>query len=207
MARPRKTEYANRAVVKIENAFWKLLETEKYTDITVLRIAQDSGVNRNSFYYHYKDMDDLAYQAFKNNTRNDASRMMISSILTVLTLQDDEKDSDIDMSILPNSRRIMLCARSESTYLKQLVNDFLKEIWLDSFSINEDRLTTEEKIQLDFIFAGIVTTLGSQEIEDNPLLMLKLVSSEIGKSMLLTMKKISVAQNNRFLETKQNLQG
>ncbi|MTB64153.1 TetR family transcriptional regulator [Streptococcus sp. zg-86] len=207
MARPRKTEYANGAVVKIENAFWKLLETEKYTDITVLRIAQDSGVNRNSFYYHYKDMDDLAYQAFKNNTRNDASRMMISSILTVLTLQDDEKNSDIDMSILPNSRRIMLCARSESTYLKQLVNDFLKEIWLDSFSINEDRLTTEEKIQLDFIFAGIVTTLGSQEIEDNPLLMLKLVSSEIGKSMLLTMKKISVAQNNRFLETKQNFQG
>ncbi|MGT2715070.1 TetR/AcrR family transcriptional regulator [Streptococcus respiraculi] len=207
MARPRKTEYANRAVVKIENAFWKLLETEKYTDITVLRIVQDSGVNRNSFYYHYKGMDDLAYQAFKNNTRNDASRMMISSILTVLTLQDDEKNSDIDMSILPNSRRIMLCARSESTYLKQLVNDFLKEIWLDSFSINEECLTTEEKLQLDFIFAGIVTTLGSQEIENNPLLMLKLVLSEIGKSMLLTMKKISVAQNNRFLETKQNLQG
>ncbi|MGT2799841.1 TetR/AcrR family transcriptional regulator [Streptococcus marmotae] len=207
MARPRKTEYANRAVVKIENAFWKLLETEKYTDITVLRIAQDSGVNRNSFYYHYKDMDDLAYQAFKNNARNDASRMMISSILTVLTLQDDEKKSDIDMSILPNSRRIMLCARSESTYLKQLVNDFLKEIWLDSFSIDESHLTTEEKLQLDFIFAGIVTTLGSQEVEDDPLLMLKLVSSEIGKSMLLTMKKISVAQNNRFLETKQNLQG
>ncbi|MBK0348359.1 hypothetical protein JDW15_06870 [Aerococcaceae bacterium zg-ZJ1578] len=206
MARPRKTDFTNRAVVKIENAFWKLLETEKYTDITVLRIVQDSGVNRNSFYYHYRDIDDLAYQAFKNNTSNDASRMMISSILTVLKCQSEEKISDIDMSILSNSRRVMLCARSESTYLKQLVNDYLKEIWLDSFSIDEERMTTEEKLQIDFIFAGIVTTLGSQEIENNPLLMLRLVSSEIGKSMLSTMKKISVAHSNSFLETNQNLQ-
>ncbi|MBS4770812.1 hypothetical protein KG090_06620 [Carnobacteriaceae bacterium zg-ZUI240] len=147
----------------------------------------------------------MAYQAFKNNTRNDASKIMISSILTFLKCQSDENILNFDMSILPNSRRIMLCARSESTYLKQLVNDYLRDIWLNSFSINEDCLTTEEKLQIDFIFSGIVTTLGSQEIENNPFLMLKLVSSEIGTSMLSTMNKIAVAQSNKFLKNKQNL--
>lgn len=198
MARPRKTEHSEMATVKIENAFWKLLETEKYSDITVLRISQESGVNRNSFYYHYNGMDDLAYQAFKHNAENEASGMLISAFLAVLQSEGNETVPAIDMTILPHSKRIMLCSRSESPYLNQLVRDFLKEIWLDSFSIDEEMLTLEEKLQINFIFAGIVATLGSQEIKDSPLLMLNLVPSEIGRSMLSTMKKISLSQRNRI---------
>ena len=51
MARPKKTNYSDFATVKIENAFWRLLEEEAFSDITVLRISQESGVNRNSFYH------------------------------------------------------------------------------------------------------------------------------------------------------------
>ena len=53
MARQKKSDWNERATVKIENAFWKLLETEHYADITVSRVCQESGTNRNSFYYHY----------------------------------------------------------------------------------------------------------------------------------------------------------
>ena len=64
MARPKKSDKEEMATAKIEKAFWRLLETERYSDITVLRVSQESGVNRNSFYYHYRDIDDLAYTAF-----------------------------------------------------------------------------------------------------------------------------------------------
>ena len=77
MSRPPKTERDKMATVKIEKAFWSLLETEKYTDITVLRISQEAGINRNSFYYHYKDIDDLAYIAFMNNADNEISKTFI----------------------------------------------------------------------------------------------------------------------------------
>jgi len=37
----------------------KLLEQRNYKEISVLDIVADSGVNRNTFYYHFKDMPDL----------------------------------------------------------------------------------------------------------------------------------------------------
>ena len=196
MARPKKSAQAEMATIKIESTFWKLLETEKYSDITVLRIAQESGVNRNSFYYHYKDMDDLAYQAFKNNAETEPSRQLIATLLSIFQTKESENIPAFDLSVLPHSKRIMLCARSESSYLKQLVSAFLKEIWLNTFSIKEELLTLQEKLQINFIITGIIATLGSEEIKESPLLMLKLAQTEMGKAMVSTLETIAAAQKN-----------
>lgn len=135
------------------------------------------------------------YQAFKHNTENEASKALITALLEVLKAGNDRSIPAVDMSILSHSRRIMLCARSESDYLRQLVNDFLKKIWLESFAIDEALLTVDEKLQIDFMFARIVVALGSQEVNESPLLMLELVSSDIGKAMLSTLKRISMNQS------------
>lgn len=43
----------------IKASFLKLLEERPLRDITVRDIVQDCGVNRNSFYYHFKDIPAL----------------------------------------------------------------------------------------------------------------------------------------------------
>lgn len=192
MSRPPKTERDKMATVKIEKAFWSLLETEKYTDITVLRISQEAGINRNSFYYHYKDIDDLAYKAFMNNADNEISKTLISALLSAF--QEDNKMPIIDMSILPHSKRVMICARSDSAYLNHLVSDLLKTVWFESMSIKEEDLTEDEKLQIHFISAGFVAVLGSQEIKNNPLYMATLSQTEIGKAIIKTMKNIALRQ-------------
>ena len=96
MARPKKSDHDEIATVKIENAFWSLLETERYSDITVLRISQEAGINRNSFYYHYRDIDDLAYKAFMNNAGNEVSKTLISALLS--SFQEDHSALVFDMS-------------------------------------------------------------------------------------------------------------
>lgn len=192
MARPKKSEKDEMATVKIENAFWSLLETEKYSDITVLRITQEAGINRNSFYYHYKDIDDLAYKAFKNNADNEVSRILISTLLS--SFRDNYTAPVFDMSILPYSRRVMLCAGSDSPYLVQLVKDLLIDVWFDSMSIKEELLSEDERMQIRFITAGIVAVLGSNEVKDNPMFMSVLSQTEIGKAIISTMKEISKRQ-------------
>lgn len=192
MPRPRKSERDEMATVKIENAFWSLLETERYSDITVLRISQEAGTNRNSFYYHYKDIDDLAYQAFMNNASNEVSKTLVSALLSAF--REGQSAPVFDMSVLPHSKRIMLCARSDSPYLNQLVNDLLKTIWFDSMSIKLELLSADEKLQVCFISAGLVAVLGSQEIKNNPLFMSALCQSEIGKAIISTMKNIAIRQ-------------
>lgn len=192
MARPRKSDRDEMATVKIENAFWSLLETERYSDITVLRVSQEAGINRNSFYYHYKDIDDLAYKAFVRNADNEVSRTLISALLSAF--QENHSTLVFDMSILPHTKRIMLCAGSDSPYLNRLVNDLLKSIWFDSMGIREESLSTEERMQIRFISAGMVAVLGSPEMKDNPMSMSILSQTEIGRAMISTMQKISTKQ-------------
>ena len=43
----------------------KMLEQKEYKEITVLDLVADSGVNRNTFYYHFKDMDSLMVELSK----------------------------------------------------------------------------------------------------------------------------------------------
>jgi len=43
----------------IKRSFLKLLEERPLRDITVKDVVQDCGVNRNSFYYHFKDIPAL----------------------------------------------------------------------------------------------------------------------------------------------------
>jgi AcrR family transcriptional regulator len=59
MGRPRKTTDMT-APVKIENAFWQLLRTDAYSNITIQKLADAAGVNRNAVYYHYENLDDVA---------------------------------------------------------------------------------------------------------------------------------------------------
>ncbi|MCI9002093.1 MAG: TetR family transcriptional regulator [Oscillibacter sp.] len=47
------------AKTAIQNSFLRLLEERPLREITVKDIVKDCGVNRNSFYYHFKDIPAL----------------------------------------------------------------------------------------------------------------------------------------------------
>ena len=63
MGSMRRGEKTDLRVVKtreaIESAFWGLLETSDYSDITVSAIAREARVSRKTFYAHYSSIDDL----------------------------------------------------------------------------------------------------------------------------------------------------
>lgn len=47
------------ARAKIEQTFLKLLEEKPISEITIKEITKKAGVNRNTFYYHYKNIPDV----------------------------------------------------------------------------------------------------------------------------------------------------
>ena len=183
MARPRKADTEQAATVRIENAFWKLLEHGQAEDITVRLISQESGTN------------DLAAKAFSNNMNTRASQILIGVLLNELNGEYYVERPTFDPDILIHSRRIMLCARSESSYLKGLVGDMLKQTWFDAFSIKEELLSETERLEISFIFSGLVAVLDSKEVKDSSLKMYELAQSELGKTIIAELKKISASQD------------
>lgn len=67
----------NRTKRAISEVYWTLLEEKPYNKITVQNIVERCQVNRNTFYYHFKDIPDLTEysimdwtdQVIKNNCR------------------------------------------------------------------------------------------------------------------------------------------
>lgn len=49
-------------------AFFRLLEQKPLSKITVKSIVEECGINRNTFYYHYKDIYDLVDDIFNTET-------------------------------------------------------------------------------------------------------------------------------------------
>lgn len=66
MPRPRKDSEILPAKERMENAFWELLSEKNYRKISVTDVVAMAGVNRNSFYYHYSNMSELADSAIMN---------------------------------------------------------------------------------------------------------------------------------------------
>ena len=60
MPRPRRDPEVLPAQQRLENAFWALLRERPYGKITVTDIVREAGVNRNSFYYHFSGLPELA---------------------------------------------------------------------------------------------------------------------------------------------------
>lgn len=74
MARPRKSE-CDAADVRLANAFWLLLERNRLADITVGMVAEQAELNRGTFYYHFKSMDDLVDRVIENEILGNGSVM------------------------------------------------------------------------------------------------------------------------------------
>lgn len=196
MPRPKKANIDEAATLKLENAFWQLLATERYAAITVRRVAQTAGVNRNSFYYHYRDIDDLAYQAVKHNAEHEVAKAWLAGLLAAFQGDGDWPVVTADAAILPHAERITLCARSDSSYLQQLTTDLLRQVWFDIFAIDAERLSAVERLQVDFVFAGLLATLKSREIQGSPASLALLVQTELGQTILSTLEKIAAAQKD-----------
>ena len=64
--------YTKNAIIQI---FMKQLEFKSLDKITVKDIIEEADVNRNTFYYHFKDIYDLIDQIFEEELRKNLSEM------------------------------------------------------------------------------------------------------------------------------------
>ena len=59
---------ASKAKILIINAFLKLIETEAYDKITVTSLVEECDISRQTFYYHFDDVEEMVAYAFQKET-------------------------------------------------------------------------------------------------------------------------------------------
>lgn len=188
MARPKANSSIPSARDRIEDAFWEMLASTPFSQITVSAISAKAGVNHNTFYYHFSSIEDLAEKVFKENMLPELPTIMLPVLSGVATEAGGALNPD---KLSFHFRRARLYAASDSSLLTGILRDSITRLWLDAAGIDESQLLQPERDQLAFIFGGVVSMIANMGEDADVGRMEELVESPLGKGILTSLSAIA----------------
>lgn len=162
MPRPRNDSEILPARIRLENAFWELLSERDWRKITVTDVVREAGVNRNSFYYHYSGMPELADSAIlhevesipfassKPNTYAEPNRVWHKRVTAVL--QDPEQRQRLN-------RLSLLAGSHSSPELVESLRDFERLQIISMLDLDADNLDLKTDLIIEFTVGGMLAIL------------------------------------------------
>lgn len=152
----------------LSNSLKKMLASKPLDKVTVTDIVEDCGVNRQTFYYHFKDLGDLvewtciedADEALKNNKTYDTWQEGFLAIFALM-----KADRPFIMNIYHSVSREQL-----ELYLYKLVYKLLIDV-VDELAVGMS-VREEDKVFIanfyKYAFVGIVFDWINHDMRQNP---------------------------------------
>ena len=188
MARPRNTEITDSALYKINAAFWRMLERMDFSLMTMKLLAEEAGINRNTLYYHFSNLQEVAAASFRNVISDEVSDLFVD---TLLLRPDSIGERWEQMQMADRIRKIHLFAKSESPLLRSLLKGSLTARWFQKLNIRAEALSPLDWLQIDYIVNGFIGVIGNDNIAQNYRLLSFFPRSPIGKAAIHTLLQLS----------------
>ena len=193
MARPKSGEYEASALGRIERAFWLLLERIGFSNMTMKLLAQQAEINRNTLYYHYANLQEIASAAFQNVINDEISSTFLDFLLA--------PPADIgsvwsEMQLSARIYKIHLYAKSDSPLLRAMLKESILQRWFQKLGIQEEFLSSGDLLQLDYIVNGLIGIMGNPAVITTPPLLVSFTQSPIGQAAIQTMLLLSKQQRD-----------
>ena len=161
MPRPRRDSEILPAKDRLENAFWELLSEREYNKITVTDIVRTADVNRNSFYYHFSGLPELADSAILHAVEDTPMpgvpgrdfnpdtewRKQVAALL-----RDPEQRQRLD-------RLALLAGPHSSPELVSSLKEFGRLTMISVLGLDADSLDLKTDLMLDFTVGGMLAVL------------------------------------------------
>lgn len=158
MARPPKNAEGPSATERMESAFWDCMGEMPFSEITVRDIVGRAKVNRNSYYYHYDSMWDLAQAAIEH-----AKFAALARVLLGDSPASDEDDTDVAASQAEvgfDHLRMLAGENGNQRLLEDAKRAVVNE-WLGLFGLDAATLPDELRSSIDFVFGGVTALLAA----------------------------------------------
>lgn len=157
MARPSYQRDEQTARERIVEAFWRMVEDGPYDKVSVRGLVRESGVNKNTFYYHFEDVEDLARQA----TRDVLEPALLLELLSMMQdgtahIQARFHNPDFAKRIA----RVRTVARAKGTpELLDKLKEAIADAWATARGFAICDLDEPQRIALEFALGGIMSVL------------------------------------------------
>ena len=159
MARPKYERDEQTARERIFEAFWRMVEDGPYEKIGVRGLVRESGVNKNTFYYHFEGVDDLARQA----TRDVLEPAFLLEMLSMMqggTMSAGMQIRMQDPVLAKRLGRVRTIARAKGTpELQETLRHAIADAWSTALGFVPADLDEPQRIALEFALGGIMSVL------------------------------------------------
>ncbi|OZG61615.1 AcrR family transcriptional regulator [Bifidobacterium myosotis] len=212
MPRPRHDSEVLPAKERLENAFWELLADRDYRKITVTDVVREAGVNRNSFYYHFSSLPELADSAILHQVEsstvqrrpdpNGDAEEQWSERVTAL-LSDPEQRQRLD--------RLALLAGPHSTLdLTESLRDFARLQLFSMLQLDPEHVDLKTDLMVEFTVGGLLAVLRrrpelSDTIELKDLLKEDVAVLAMGTYLAMSREDMLAHWNRIFVHNAQGL--
>lgn len=162
MPRPRLDRDTPSAIQRMIDTFWQLLTERNYRSITVTDIVRRANVNRNSFYYHFNKLDELAYRAIHDEVSR-SPLLQSGGAGNVPDLQHWRRHVgeliSTDEERKRTGRLTMIVGPHTDPVLYSAFHDNEREALLLVLGLTPEDVDSRTDLMLDFIIGGILGML------------------------------------------------
>lgn len=162
MPRPRLDCDTPSAIQRMIDTFWQLLAERNYRSITVTDIVRRANVNRNSFYYHFNKLDELAYRAIHDEVSR-SPLLQSGGAGNVPDLQHWRRHVgeliSTDEERKRTGRLTMIVGPHTDPVLYSAFHDNEREALLLVLGLTPEDVDSRTDLMLDFIIGGILGML------------------------------------------------
>ena len=157
MGRPRYERGSVDARGKIADAFWELIAERPYAEISVLELVRRAGLNKNTFYYHFANIDVMAAEVVGQSLDTQASVRLFASIDTHGADAVGPDDARLNQTF----ERLGLIAGSHSSpVLRELLKDTIGRAWCEIYGIDMSAASFEHEVTFEFALGGVLAIIG-----------------------------------------------
>lgn len=163
MGRPRKDPEAQDARQRIVEAFWKLLEDCRLSELTVGAICAEAACNRGSFYYHFDDLDALVRTAVESELTDGGN--VSNDVFNLATGADDDVFSRIMEG--RRMRRVSLAMkRGGMDRVEAMVKKTMLGMWQTVLCPDGSDLLPETRFVIEYAVSGMLGVLAYKSRQD-----------------------------------------
>jgi len=151
----------------IKETFIQMVNELGYQNITVKNLCEKALINRNTFYLHYSDKDDLVKTLMKESIGYLKVNLQGSSFMGTIQI------TDYDLFQLEVKKIVQAINRDIELYRAVLVDEYLSgyfkilEFTFENYVINQLQLThKKDLITIKYIIYGIIGILGDWIVND-----------------------------------------
>lgn len=156
MARPRYEDGEKSAYDRLVDGFWEMLACMPYGRMSVRELLRRTSLAKNTFYYHFDDMDDLARRAVATLTIPELPKLFISGApATASNLG--------SMLLAPDNRlrlqRLSVLLSGNGSALQPLLTENVIEAWKEALGYHDEEVSEYIETLMAFAAGGLVSML------------------------------------------------